>query len=187
MIAVAVGDDSGDGSSRHGMHGVKAAGVKRIVSAVEEAISVRAVARVSQGLPSAGDALEGEVQRETVRECFGGEERGALRVGILAYQADGIDRGGNRGDECSGVHSAEDVIKAAEAVVRAEVWSGVGVGSDECGRDRHDGDGGKPVFAFGELSGKKPNVLLIGEEIRGECAEGDLAIRRSEGRRKRLL
>jgi hypothetical protein len=27
------------------------------------------------------------------------------------------------------------------------------------------------------LSRKDPNFLLIGNEIRGECAEGDLAIR----------
>ena len=43
------------------------------------------------------------------------------------------------------------------------------------------------MFACGELSRKEPNILLIGEEIRGECAEGYLAIRRSDGRRLRPL
>lgn len=33
------------------------------------------------------------------------------------------------------------------------------------------------MFGFGELSRKDPNFLLIGNEICGECAEGDLAIR----------
>lgn len=55
------------------MHGVKAAGVDRIMSAIEEAICIRAVARILQGLFSAGDALESEVEREAIRECFGGE------------------------------------------------------------------------------------------------------------------
>jgi len=154
MPAVAVGDDSSDCGCRHGMHGIKATGVKRIVCAIEKAICIRAVARVLHGLLSARDALEGEVKREAVRECFGSKQRGALRVGILLYQADGVDRGGNRGDECSGVHSAEDAIKAAEAVGCSEVRSSVGVGSDQCGCNAHDGNGGQPVFGFGKLSGK---------------------------------
>jgi hypothetical protein len=43
------------------------------------------------------------------------------------------------------------------------------------------------MFAFGELSGKEPNIFLIGEKIRGECVEGDLAISCSDGRRLPLL
>src|SRR5580692_2960033 len=107
MIAVAVRDDGGDRNSRYGMHGIKTARVKRIVSAVEEAVCIRAVACVLQRLLSARDALEGEVDRETIREGFGGKERRALRVGILSYQAVGVDRCGNGGDKRSGVHSAE--------------------------------------------------------------------------------
>lgn len=187
MLAVAVRDDSSDCSCRHGMHGIKAAGVKRIVSAIEKAICVRAVARVLQGLLSAGDALEGKVECETIRECFGSKERGALRVGIFLYQAKGVDRSGNRGDECSGVHSAEHAIKTAEAVGCVEVRRSRRVGSNECGCDSHDRDGGKPMFGLGELSGKEPDIFLIGEKIRGECAEGDMAIRCSDGRRLRLL
>src|SRR5579864_2355564 len=46
MVAVAVGDDGGDGHGRHRMHRIEAPGMKRIVSAAEEAIRVRAVACV---------------------------------------------------------------------------------------------------------------------------------------------
>ena len=100
------------------------------MSAVEEAICVRAVACVLEGLLSAGDALEGQVERETIRECFGGEERGALRIRILSYQADCVDRCRNGGDECSSVHSAEETIITAEGICCPEVRSGVRVGSD---------------------------------------------------------
>jgi len=105
LPAVAVGDDCSDCSSRHGMHGIKAAGMKRIVCAIEKATFVRAVARVLQGLLSAGDGLEGAAERETISESFGSQKRGALRVGILLYEANGVDRGGDRGDNCAGVHS----------------------------------------------------------------------------------
>jgi hypothetical protein len=62
MVAVAVRDNSGYGSSCHGMYGIKATGVDRIMSAVEEAICVRTVARVLQQLLSASDDFEGEVE-----------------------------------------------------------------------------------------------------------------------------
>jgi hypothetical protein len=73
MVSIAVGNDSGYGSSCHGMHGIKAAGVERIMSAVEEAIGLRTVARVLQRLLSASDTFEGEVEREAIREGFGGQ------------------------------------------------------------------------------------------------------------------
>lgn len=112
------------------MHGIKATGVKWIVRAVEEAIWVRAGAGLLQGLLSGSNALEGEVQRESICECFGGQERCALRVEIPLDQAYGVDRCGNGGDECSSVNSAEDAIKAAETVRCAEGRSGVRVRSD---------------------------------------------------------
>ena len=84
MFAVAVRNNSGDCHSRHGMHRIEAAGVKRVVIAAEEAICVRAVACVLQGLPSAADAFKSEVEQETIRERFARKQRGALRVGILS-------------------------------------------------------------------------------------------------------
>ena len=181
--AIAVSDDRGNGNCRHGMDRIKPARMKRIVSAVEETIRIRAVAAVLQGLLSAGDSLEGQIERKTIRECFGGKERAVLRIGIFFYQADRVDRRGNRRDECSRVHSAERPIKTAESVCRAERRSSVRVGSDERGCDAHDCDGGKPVFTFGELSWKEPNFPLIAEEIRGKCAKRYLAIRGSNGGR----
>jgi len=186
MVAVAVGDDRCDCKSRHGVHRIKAARVKRIVSAIKEAIGVRAIARVLQGALSAGHALEGQVKRETIRESFSGKERGGLRVGILFDETDNIDRCWNGGDECSSIYSVEDAIKAAEAVCCPEIRSAVRVGSDECGCDTHDGDSRKPVPGFCQASWKEPNFLLIGGEIRRESAEGDLAIRCSKGSRSGL-
>jgi len=187
MVAVAVRDDRRDCKSRHGVHRIKAARVKRIVSAIKEAIYVRAIDRVLQGPLSAGNALESQVERETICESFRGKECGGLRVGILFDETDGIDRCWNGGDECSSVHSAEDAIKAAEAVCCPEIRSAVRVGSDERGCDSHDGDSRKPVLGFGQASWKEPNLLLIGGEIRGESAEGDLAIGCSGGSRSGLL
>jgi len=46
--AVRVGDDRGDGHSRHGVHGIETARVKWIMSAVEETVGVRSV-RVYRG------------------------------------------------------------------------------------------------------------------------------------------
>ena len=181
MVAVAVGNDSGDGSGCHGMHGIEAAGVKWIMSAVEETIGIWAVAAVLEGLLSASNALEGEVQREAIRERLGGQKSGGLCVGILLDQSNSVNRRGDRGNECSGVRPAEDTIVTAEAVRRAEGWSCIGVGSHECRRDSHDGDSWYPVLALGKLSRKEPYVLLISEEIRGESAEGNLAIRFSDG------
>lgn len=74
VLSVTVGDDSSDRGSSHGMHRIKAAGMERIMRAVEEAICVRTVARVLQRLLSASDASEGEVERETIREGFGGKQ-----------------------------------------------------------------------------------------------------------------
>ena len=187
MTAVAVGDDRGDCKRGHSVHGIKPAGVKRIVGAVKEAIGIRAVAGVLQGLLSAGNALERQVERETVRESFRGKERRGLCVGIPFYEADGIDRCGNGGDECRGVHTAEGAIETAEAVRCPEVRSAVRVGSDECGGDTRNGDRRKPVLGFGQMSGKEPNLLLIGGKIRGESAQGDLAIRCSGDSRSWLL
>ena len=187
MITVAVGNDRGDCKRGHGVHGIKPAGVERIVRAVKKAIGIRAVARVLQGLLSAGNALERQVERETVRESFRGKERRGLCVGVLFYETDGIDRRGNSGDECRGVHTTEGSIEAAEAVRRPEVRSAVRVGSDECGGDTHNGYRRKPVLGFGQMSGKEPNLLLIGGKIRGESAQGDLAIRCGGDSRPRLL
>lgn len=187
MITVAVGDDRGDCKRGHGVHGIKPAGVEWIVRAVKEAIGIRAVARVLQGLLPAGNALERQVERETVRESFGGKERSGLCVGIPFYETDGVNRCGNGGDECRGVHTAEGAIEAAEAVRSPEVRSAVRVGSDECGGDTHNGDRGKPVLGFGQMSWKEPNLLLIGGKIGGESAQGDLAIRCSGASRLWLL
>ena len=176
MATVTMGDDGGDGGCGHGMHGVEASRVKRIMSAVEEAIRVRTVARVLQGLFSAGDSLEGEIECETVRECFGGEKRSFLRVGIFLHQADRVDCGGNCSDEGPSVHAAEDAVEAAKAGGGAEVRSGIGIRSEECGGNAHDGDSGKPVFAFGKLTGKEPDLLLIGQKVRGKRTKGNLAI-----------
>jgi len=57
MRAVAPRNHRGDGHRRHGVFGVEAAGMKRIVAAVEEAIRVRAVAGIGDGLAAAGDGL----------------------------------------------------------------------------------------------------------------------------------
>ena len=43
------------------------------------------------------------------------------------------------------------------------------------------------MFGFGKLSGKEPNIFLVGNKVRREGADGDLAIRGSDGRRQRLL
>jgi hypothetical protein len=181
MVSIAVGYDSGYGSSCHGMHGIKAARVERIMSAVEEAICVRTVARVLQRLLSASDTFEGQVERETIREGFGGKQGGTLSIRIPLDQSNGIDRRGDYSDECSCVRPAEDTIVAAETVRRMEGRSCIGIGSDKTGCDPHNGDCGNPVLALGELSRKEPYVLLIGEEIRGESAEGNLAIIFTDG------
>lgn len=186
MVAITVSDDRRDRKGRHGVHGIKATGVKWIVGAVEKAISIRAVAGVAQRLQSPADSLEGQIQRETIREGFRGEKCGGLRVRILFDQTDGIDRCGHGGDEGSGVRPAEDAIETAEAVRGPEVRSAVRVRGDERGCDAEDGDGRKPMLSFGQAPGKEPNFLLIGDEIRGESAERDLAIRWSQGSRPRL-
>jgi len=154
MVSIAVGNDSGYGSSCHGMHGIKAARVEWIMSAVEEAICVRTFARVLQRLLSASDALEGEVERETIRECFRSKQGGTLGVGILFDQANGVDRCGDCRYECSRVRPAKDTIVAAEAVRRAEGRSCIGIGSDKTGCDPRNDDCGNPVLALGELSRK---------------------------------
>lgn len=187
MLAVAVGNDSGDGSSCHGMHRIEATGVKWIMSSVEETISIRAVAAVLEGLLSASNALEAEVQREAIRERLSGQKSGDLRVGVLLDQSNGVNRRGDRGNECSGVRPAKDTIVTTEAVRRAKRWSCIGIGSHECRRDSHDGDSRYPVLALDKFSGKEPNLLLIGEEIRGEGTEGNLAIRFGDRCGLRLL
>src|ERR1700757_3468040 len=90
MVSIAVGNDSGYGSSRHRMHGIKAARVERIVGAVEEAIGIRTVARVLQRLLSASDAFEGEVEREAIGEGLGGKQGGTLGIRILLDQTNGV-------------------------------------------------------------------------------------------------
>jgi len=187
VLSVTVGNDSGDGSSCHGMHGIKAAGVERIVSAVEEAICVRAVPRILQRLLSASDAFEGEVEGKAIREGFGGKQGGTLGIRILLDQSNCVDRRGDGSDECSRVRPTKDTIVAAEAVRRAEGRSGIGIGSHKTGCDPHDDDCGNPVLALGELSWKEPYVLLVGEEIRGESAEGNFAIISTDGRGMCLL
>ena len=172
--AVAVSDDRRDRKSGHRVHGIKAARVKRVVCSIEEAIRVRAIARVFQRLLPAGNTLESQIERETIRESFRGKKRGGLRVGILFYETDRVNRCGNGCDECSGVHPAEDAVKAAEAARCPEVGSAVRVGSDECRRYAHAGDRRKPVLGFGQASRKEPNLLLIGDEIRWGKCEGRL-------------
>ena len=129
-----------------------------------------------EGLLSASNALEGEVQREAVRERLGGQKSGGLCAGVLLDQSNGVNRRGDRGNERSGVRPAKDTIVTAETVRCAEGWSCIGVGSHECRRDSHDGDSRYSVLALGKFSGKEPNLLLIGEEVRGECTDGNLAI-----------
>ncbi len=186
--AVAVGDDRCDRKSRHRVNGVKAAGVKRVVSSSKEAVRIRAVARVFQRLLPARNTFESQIERETIRESFRRKKRSGLRVGILFDETDRIDRRWNGGDKCSGIRSAKDAIKATEAVRSPEVWSAVRVGSDECRRYTHDSDGRKPVLGFRQTSWKEPNLLLICGEIPWESAERDLAIRCSRRwSRTRLL
>lgn len=152
--AVTVGDDRGDGHSRHGVHGIETARVKWIMSAVEETVGVRSVTHILKGLFSSCDAFECEVERKAIRESLSRKKRSLLRVGIPSYQADDVDRGRNRRNKCSGVLAAEGSVEATETGSRAKVWGGVRIRSDECRTDTDDRQAGKPVFAFGNLSRK---------------------------------
>ncbi len=66
MIAIATGDDGGNGSGNHGVAGIKATRVQGIVHPIEKTVSKGTVACVLQGLLSAGDALESQVQHIAV-------------------------------------------------------------------------------------------------------------------------
>ena len=133
MIVVAARDDCGDSHCAHGVNGIEAAIMKRVVRAMEKTVGVRSVAGVLQRLLSRSDGLHGKIEEKAVDEGLTSKQRGILRVGILAQQADAIDRRGDDDDYRGRVRVTESAVESAKVVGGAEWRCAVGVGGKEAG------------------------------------------------------
>jgi hypothetical protein len=132
MIVVAARDDRRDSHCAHGVNGIEAAIMERVVRAIEKTVGVRSVAGVLQRLPSRSDGLHGKIEEKAVDEGLAGKQRGILCVGILAQQADAIDRRGDA-DDYRGRVRAESAVRSAKVVGGAEWRCAVWVGGEEAG------------------------------------------------------
>jgi hypothetical protein len=133
MIVVAARDDCGDSHCAHGVNGIEAAIMKRVVRAMEKTVGVRSVAGVLQRLLSRSGGLHGKIEEKAIDEGLTGKQRGILRVGILAQQADAIDRRGDGDDYRGRVRATESAVESAKVVGGAEWRCAVGVGGKEAG------------------------------------------------------
>ena len=133
MIVVAARDDRRDSHCAHGANGIEAAIMKRVVRAIEKTVGVRSVAGGLQRLPSRSDGLHGKIEEKAVDEGLAGKQRGILRVGILAQQADAIDRRGDGDDYRGRVRATESAVGFAKVVAGAEWRCAVWVGGEEAG------------------------------------------------------
>ena len=133
MIVVAARDDRRDSHCAHGVNGIEAAIMKRVVRAIEKTVGVRSVAGVLQRLPSRSDGLHGKIEEKAVDEGLAGKQRGILCIGILAQQADAIDRRGDGDDYRGRVRATESAVRSAKVVGGAEWRCAVWVGGEEAG------------------------------------------------------
>jgi len=132
MIVVAARDDRRDSHCAHGMNGIEAAIMKRVVRAIEKTVGVGSVAGGLQRLPSRSDGLHG-IEEKAVDEGLAGTQRGILRVGALAQQADAIDRRADGDDYRGRVRATESAVGSAKVVGGAEWRRAVWVGGEEAG------------------------------------------------------
>jgi len=133
MIVVAARDVRRDSHCAHGVNGIEAAIMKRVVRAIEKTVGVGSVAGGLQRLPSRSDGLHGKIEEKAVGEGLAGKQRLILRVGILAQQADAIDRRGDGDDYRGRVRATESAVGSANVVGGAEWRRAVWVGGEEAG------------------------------------------------------
>jgi len=133
MPAIPVSDHGGYGGCCHGVARKESARMERIMGTVEETVSIGTVSHVREWLPPGCKSLQRNIQQKSIRDGFGREQCGILRIGIFMQQTYPVDSRGNSRDKSRGVGSAKNTVVATKVICCAEGWCRVRIAGDQAG------------------------------------------------------
>ena len=109
--------------------------------------------------------LQNRCQYLGIGHGFTREQRRVLHLRVSADQPDGIQRGRSCTNADSRGVAAKDAVEPMKCRCAAEISCFGRVEKHESRRGRQNSSGGRPVLALHKSCRKRPNLLLIGDEV----------------------
>lgn len=163
VISITAGDDGRHGSSNDHVPGRKAAA--NAGSRMEESLRESSPFANILGAPPVRGAIEERTEHFGIGDGFGGEERGLLHVGIVAFESNRVKSGGDGDCFRAGDVAGEGAIKMVESSGAVEIWLEVRIGGEQRDAGGDDRYSRRPLAFPGEFEGESPHPFLIAQKI----------------------